>query len=124
MTGKERQTVRRRIRRLFSKWRDHLGLSRWRFNLEYGEEPLFLNGHYEPRVTAMTGVQDWPYMQATITFNVDMIQDVDDHHLEEVMIHELLHLFFAPFSGSDELEELMVTQLARSIQMLHSEVVT
>lgn len=123
MTGKERQAVRRRVHRLFSKWRTNLGLDRWRFYVEYASEPLVLNGRYETNINAMTSVGEWPYMSATITFNVDNIAQMDDHRLEETVIHELLHLFFAPFKGSEDVEELMITQLARSFQMLHSEVI-
>ena len=119
MTAREKALTKRRCLRFLKLWRGHLGLNRWNFAVKFEDGPLVVNGEWRGDVAAAIN-SNWQYMNAQVQFSNDLCFSMPDFELEQVVIHELVHTFFSPFETQPDMEELMVTQIARSFQMLVS----
>lgn len=75
-----------RINRLFDKWRTRLGLNQWRLDVVWE-----WNGLQDTDAVASSKAS-WAYMLGTLTFDLPACTGLDVEQLEEVVIHELLHL--------------------------------
>ena len=62
------------------------------------------------------------YLDATIYINLKVSEDVDEHEIEYVVIHELVHLLTSPMMESSESTpvEYTVTSIARILQGLRA----
>jgi hypothetical protein len=58
---------------------------------------------------------DWRYMHATIRVNSDKLQEIENEDIEEIAVHEMMHIFLNEMreEGIDH-EERVATFLARS----------
>src|SRR5687767_14475355 len=95
MNDREYRVQRRRLRSLAEKWIGRLGLNSWQVDLEYhrdGALPEALTPSCaNATVRAVTTVQ-WEYLRAEVLWNMPAIEALSDGELEEVFVHELMHI--------------------------------
>lgn len=82
---------RRRIRKVAKKWYRTLGLDEWRLTTKYTDGSLIVADVLEPETVAFT-VARWQYRTATIEFNLKQTAELNDSDLEEVYLHEAMHI--------------------------------
>lgn len=88
----ERASQKARIRGLFDRWRNVLGLDEWAITLNYHDGKFVKNdGSDSANAIGLTHV-DWEYRRATIDFRCDMAVDEDDDEMEYVFVHEAMHV--------------------------------
>lgn len=58
---------------------------------------------------------DWEYLQADIKFYLARVASGTDERLDEVIIHELVHVMMAPFA--EEVSETFSNQKAKNIEL-------
>ena len=102
---------RRRIRRLARKWEVRLRLTGWKLKYEYSRGKFERDGSYDHEAVAIAKV-NWPYCMATITFDMEYVAVLDDAELEEVFVHECVHVLLREMreDGIDHAERV-TTQL-------------
>lgn len=81
-----------RVRAVFDRWRNVLGLDEWHVTLNY-RDGEFVKGDGSPSALALglTNV-DWEYRRATIDFRCDLMTEQDDDELEYCVVHEAMHV--------------------------------
>lgn len=82
-----------RIERLTTDWQSAMDLGWLSIKHLYSE-----NFNEEHLVVAETEA-DWEYRQAKITWFLPRVAGIDDHALEEVVVHELCHVLTAPIES-------------------------
>lgn len=119
LTTKAANEQRRRIRALGNKWQKRLALNHWR-----------VRHHYHHASSDMpTGQEDahsvtyasWNYLDADIHWNLENLADLEDDYLEEIFVHELMHMHLAGFPHNkqlDHIHERTATELALSFVFL------
>ena len=81
-----------RVRAVFNRWRNVLGLDEWEVTLNYHDgEYVKKDGSGSTRALGLTYVE-WEYRRATIDFRCDMLEDEDDDELEYCFVHEAMHV--------------------------------
>ena len=122
MTDKQFREIKAGIQVHFDRWAARFGLSTWNLKALYERDgdvftPAWQEGMVRKETLANT-VTNWPYMQATITFNCKALSDLSHADVEEAVIHELAHVLVAELRDvSDDFlkhEERAVTMLARA----------
>lgn len=125
MRDRDFNLVRRKIEALLAFWKTELGVSRWRLTAEYCREgELVATGTGMRRVGDCTA--SWEYMEARIRFNMPELFALSDGHLEQVVVHELLHCVVAEMCVSTkeqaghqgDHEERVVSMLTQSFGWL------
>ncbi len=90
MTPKELKQV-KKVEKLVKKWIPRLLLQEWGIKVEYSKDP--------PGPGVILYVEpDSDYLNATI-YVCDLFEDLSDTDKENVVIHELVHIVTAEFSG-------------------------
>ena len=127
MTDADYERVKGMLRQIVNEWYPALGLGWWEIDFEYVRETQAFDGDDELSlhrlVTAKTQVQ-WEYLQGCVSFCIPRMTDLDYEAIENIVIHELMHVFVAEMrycmkcncyvSMFDEKhEERVVTQLAK-----------
>lgn len=121
MTDKEYNKQKKRIQLLHKKWHDTLGLSWWRVTYAYSREGIGKHeAAYESESAGMIGAMcetDSNYLTATITFYLPNLAEISDDILEEIFLHECMHILINPMSHKDKSaeEERVATMLARAL---------
>lgn len=115
MTDKQYEKERRRVRKLWDKWFRPIGMGWWQVDLSWARE----REEDEPATAGMT-TTNWQYRTAHVTFYLPATMELDDEKLEEVVVHELVHILCGPIQdmSTDERREITehtVTTIARSI---------
>lgn len=87
MNDQEYKKLKSRIGRLIKMWYKPAGFGWWRTEFVYSRE----RKPNDDNVAAETHA-DFAYSQATITFYLPAMRDMDDDDLEGVVVHELCHL--------------------------------
>lgn len=128
MTDKEYFFQKKRIQKLARKWVHSLGLGWWNVKIEYDrEEPHGDMMSYSPKdvdgrwVVHMETRCDPNYLKATITCYLLPIANMkNDEELEEMFLHELMHIFVSPMKSDKKAaeEERVATTLARAFQYI------
>lgn len=116
-------------KKLFNKkiayWQKVLGLAHFTIYLDLVDQDYMDNAN-KPYAQAYIGLDTIPYQEARIIINQDV---VDNSNADEVIIHELLHLFVAPLANlakcrlpnnmhgllKDEVERL-TTSVAKAVE--------
>jgi hypothetical protein len=109
-----------RIRAWAAKWANLLGLGHYCIQLWFSHEGV-------DGITATTSTR-WEYLTAKITFNLPQCMQFADNDavLENVVIHELLHVVVAEISQTQgrnpgvEHEERVVSHLALAFQRVQT----
>lgn len=71
------------------KWRRRLWLQEWWVTNSFVRGAFESNGNYD--AMASTRV-DWQYRRATITWNMEAVARQSDEELEQVFVHEVMHI--------------------------------
>jgi hypothetical protein len=100
VNDREYARARRRVERIFHRWRADLGLRWWSVRLEFERER-------HPRDSTETCVlgettANWKYMNARIVFFLPEIAAMDDADLERSVVHELVHVLVNEMTERDE----------------------
>ncbi len=81
-----------RVEAMWEKWRDRLGLASWLVNRDYHDgEYVQGDGRSSSDAIASADV-DWAYQRATLSFNLQKVEHQDDAALENVIVHEAMHI--------------------------------
>lgn len=120
MNDAEYKKEKERVVKLIEKWVYPLGLNDWDISYVFHREPDTSRGKQTLGVL-MSVSSDWKYQHATINCRLSVSKSVDDYELEHALLHELMHVIVSPMSTSekDELEEVVVTRLAKIIYNAH-----
>lgn len=119
MTDKEYKLQKARVNKLLNKWYPMMGVNSWRITYQWSQSPC----QDAPTTVGETNSL-WQYKKATITWFLPAMVDIDDDHLQDCVIHELLHLVIDPLydavDGSNEhiykLNELVTQSLTYVVQ--------
>jgi hypothetical protein len=105
----------------FKRWKymiEHYG---WRLTVCYHDsaEDMPEDSGYE---TCAITVTNFRYLEATIHVNLKRCEDLGEHDIEYVVIHELTHLLVSPLQESSEATplEYTVTCISRIFQGLRN----
>ncbi len=115
MDDKTFRKEKRRVEGFLRKWLKPLGLLWWNIEVEYDRTADLSVTAPEGRSVAAKCKVDWQYKQATITFNVPEIGELNDGGLERVVVHELMHIFLNEMRSYDtdsDHEERVASDLA------------
>lgn len=82
--------VRRQVRRLVKRWCKPLGLLWWDIHFHYLDERKQYKSGTE---LAMETFSDWRYLEANVYVYVPTVADLDKTQVEEVFVHEMMHIF-------------------------------
>jgi len=110
---KKHLETRDKIQRVFDYWRYRLWLGPWSITLHYE-----WNGIDQSRrdlsILATCSAR-WMYLEADITFDMPLISCVSDQKLEEIVVHEMIHILVNEMRerGIDH-EERVVTLLTNA----------
>lgn len=102
MTDKEFEALKKRIDKYCKKWRAMLGLKWWRIKYVWDRESKGQDtGTSQYQEAASTSVQ-WPYLDATITFNMPCLISETDEELEDSILHEHIHVLVNEMRNFDD----------------------
>jgi hypothetical protein len=109
-TDKQYEAEKKRVHRLVVRWTRTFGLQHWRITDEWRRE-RFKNKH----IVASVKVK-WEYQEAVIEWCLPKSADLTNERLEEVVIHELVHILVAELvdQKSEKNEERVVVNLANA----------
>lgn len=106
MSKKKKQ--RKIVKDIFLWWRANTGLSFWNINVQFAD---YLDGG----CTAGSCAANWKYLNATLTFSDDAIKNMDRNELEELVVHEMMHMLLNEMrEGKIKHEERVATQLQKA----------
>lgn len=91
---------RERIRRVAAHWQPVLGLEEWDLTTAYVDGQLLVDGALNPDAAATASTR-WEYRTATIQFNLEKTAQLSYRELEEVYIHEAMHLLLNELREED-----------------------
>lgn len=124
MNDREYTKQKTRVRKLIKKWVKALGFGWWQMEFAYCRESKHDTEPtaYSPKlsgnrwVTIMETGSDPYYKKAMITVYIPEIVDLGDDELEEVFLHELMHVFLSPMKDRKHAkeEEFVAQSLAQA----------
>ena len=118
MTDKEYADLKGAIEVFSERWRARLGLRWWKVNYtfdrtgeDFADAENSSDGSTRTRASARTSVR-WPYLIATVAFNMPALAELSLGDVEELLLHEHVHILVAEMreDGIDH-EERVVTTL-------------
>ena len=94
MTDAEQKQLENRIQAIADEWILCLGLQWWHISFYYhGDSGAYRDSSAGvPAESKAYTSASWPYLDAAIHYNLSGLSDYDDVHLEEVVVHELMHV--------------------------------
>lgn len=110
--------TKQKIQTYVTKWLKPLGLLWWDVNVVYLDKPKELNDKEffsdSGMILGKTHV-NWQYGLATVYFNVPAFDEMKDEDIEEVVVHELVHILVNEMREPDmHHEERVVTGLTKA----------
>ena len=106
---------RRRIRALLKKWRFVLTLDEWDITNNFVDGPIVVDGEVSSEAVASARVR-WEYRRATLSWNTQKVAKLNDADLEEVFLHESMHVLLNEMrevvAGNIKAEERSATTFA------------
>lgn len=109
---------RRRIRALLQKWRYALTLDEWDITNDYVDGSIIVDGELSSEAVAAAKVR-WEYRRATISWNTQEVARLNDADLEQVFLHETMHVLLHEMrevvEGNIKAEERSATTFATVI---------
>lgn len=117
MNDRDAKKERDRIRKVLDLWIERTGLTGWAIDIQYDRSTRPANS---PRGSVAEASVAWPYRRATLTFWLLGTAPYDDLVLEEIVVHELMHIQVNEMREHHDLhhEERVCTELARMIVQL------
>ncbi len=88
--------VKRELQGYMKKWVPATGLGWW--SIEAVWEYDTIGG---PESAVASTYMKWEYMEASVVFNLPKMLNLEPKQREEVVVHELCHLFFAEIPNSN-----------------------
>lgn len=82
---------RKRIRAIAKRWYNVLALYEWDLSTKFVDGSLIVDGALNHDAAGCASV-DWEYRQATLQFNVQQTARMTDSELENVYVHEIMHV--------------------------------
>ncbi len=122
MNDKQFKEQRRRVRKLWTKWQDVLGLYAWDVTLNYFRGAIDVDGAINFDAAGCAKVS-WEYQRATLSFDLEAVMAMDDRVLEEMIVHECTHIllrqmrqdwFTSPSDLNMPHEEHVATMISRA----------
>lgn len=117
MNDKEYAKQKKRIEKLTEKWHDPMGLSWFHIDTVWDRA----RDDDVPATAAKTSTS-WQYRNATITWFLPACADNDDDFMENIVVHEFVHILVAPMVVVNKEEDLPIQHeyatecIARAIQ--------
>ncbi len=119
---------RRRVMRFVEKWQTTIGLGMWKLDIVWSVTPLKEDGpeSMNDNPVFMLTKTSWEYTCAQVSVYLPGVPDVDDSHLELIIVHELSHVLTNPcicphkmndreFRLYQAQEERAVTDIAKAL---------
>lgn len=121
MTDAEFEAQRERIRPITEKWRERMRLQGWYFHFIYDRAELREENDDDmiARNVAGRAKVNWPYLSASISFSLPLVQGMDDDEVEKLVVHEFGHVLVREMrDDKDNLdhEERVVTTIERAFR--------
>lgn len=91
MNDSDYKTQRKRVQTFLDKWYKPMGLEWFRVNIEWSRGGDKDFDSEETQAAASTMI-NWPYKLATVVFHLPAVEQIDDEHLEHVVVHEFTHI--------------------------------
>lgn len=98
MTDEDYTTQKARIQALIEEWSTNLGLKWWKVTYNYFDDSGYFrdsergrDGSISPGCVAYTTVA-WPYLEASIYWNLPALVDFSDEEVELIFVHECVHI--------------------------------
>lgn len=120
MTDAEYESQKARVKVLWDKWTNMLGLRTWqKISIEYFRDEALPRRDDESERTPSSAVADvrthWQYRTAHVRICLPAAMGEDDDNLEYIVVHELCHILVNELREQEDWlnhEEHVVTQLA------------
>jgi hypothetical protein len=101
MTDKEYDKQKARVQKLINRWFETMGLGWFHVDMVWNRER-----DYKVHTTAAKTTTSWQYRNAIIEWFLPSIADSDDDFLENIVIHEFVHILVAPLLMVDNEDDL------------------
>lgn len=92
MNDSEYEALKARIDAIAKRWRRPMGLGFWDVQYAFVRDGFESDGKPAPDAAA-TCKADWRYLRATLSFNMLRLSSMDDGEIEQVIVHEFMHIF-------------------------------
>ncbi len=113
--NRKKRTIKEKLDKYFQWWINRLGLRWWKIDLRWANskrESSYMY-HDDGTIAMMDCWADWKYMKAEITINMYEFvrQNNSDDELEEIVVHELMHILLNEMKekGIDHEERVAMT---------------
>lgn len=117
MNDREFKEQMKRVNKLVDVWYARLGraINGHKITYTWGRDPK--TGDAEGHKTCAATRTLWQYLDSTITFYLPSCALLADEDLEEIVVHEYMHIICGPMAPDEAMpcEELVATQLARAM---------
>lgn len=112
MSDKEYREQKKRVQKYINKWFRPMGIGWFAVDFVWSRETK--NGK-DCDVAADADVK-WEYRKALITYYLPVIKDIDDSKVENVVIHEFVHILLGGLNREDTPQEVLeyTTELVTS----------
>lgn len=91
MTSTEYESVKKTVKKYWSRWHQPLGLADWKIGISFSDgRGVSRREGYE---VAATCDADWSYRSADVTFYIGSLHGKDDEEIESIVVHEMMHIF-------------------------------
>ncbi len=111
----------RLFKKHFKRWSymvEHYG---WAYTVYYHNSAEDMPEQFN-YVCAAGTTADFKYLHASIHVNLRQCMNSDEHEIEYIIIHELIHLLISPLQVDEDIpKEYTVTTLARIMQGLRNQ---
>lgn len=104
---KKLKEQKKRVKAVLDKWMGPLGLGWWRIDILWSEEECLDEKGWKAPFRI---VHRWEYRLAELTVYLPMLEGISDVDLEELVVHELAHLFLAEVEDRTERTEADMRQ--------------
>lgn len=101
MTDKEYEAQKARVKKFIDKWYKAMGLDWFHVDMAWERE----RREDRPATVAVT-TTTWQYRNAYINWYMPAVVDNDDDFLENIVVHEFVHILVAPLMSVTDQEDL------------------
>lgn len=127
LTDDAAKVVENKLRAIIDRWHEPiLGSGVWRIQYLFSKRPL--SSSLPGRMAAAEADVRWQYAEAAITFDLEMLASVSPTELEDVVVHELMHVVLAEATDPRAVhrsaspgEERVASVLSRALRNAYAE---
>lgn len=106
MTDKEYREQKKRVQKYIDKWFKTIGLGWFRVEFSWSRERYADSPNTAGRTTS-----SWQYKDAGITWYLPALAEIDDDHLENVVVHEFCHVLLSGLAQMMENDSTEANQI-------------